>query len=334
MFSPDEWEKFVEEWCGSLKGSYYTVRRHSGSGDMGIDVAGYVSDAGLNGEWDNYQCKHYSKALSPSTMWIEFGKVIYHSFKSEYTPPRKYYFVSPHGVGTSLSKLMDNPGELKNQLRTQWSSKCQDAITTTASIPLTRDLLEWFENFDFSIFSHKTIRELIEGHALTPFHSVRFGGGLNPRPHPKPAPDEHEDQESRYVRKIFDAYGDHLRTPINTVADIEASSVPRLKDHLLRQRTNFFSAESLRNFARDNVPEGTFDSLQEEVFHGVIDVCESSHTDGLARMREVVTQASKIALTANPLQTVVHTQDRQGICHQLANDDKLHWVSEEKSKGV
>lgn len=325
MFSANEWEEFVEEWCGSLDDSYHLIRRHSGAGDMGIDVAGYLSDAGLNGEWDNYQCKHYDKPLSPSMMWVEFGKVIYYSFKNEYTPPRKYYFVAPRAVGTALSKLMDKPEELKSKLCEQWDAKCKNTITKTASTPLTGELLEWFEHFDFSIFAYKSVRELIEGHKQTPFHTVRFGGGLDPRPAPTLPPDEHAEQESRYIRKIFDAYSDHLGTTVDTVADI-SSSAPHLKGHLLRQRTNFFSAESLRNFARDNVPEGTFDRLQDEVFHGVIDICESNHDDGLERMREVVKQAAQISLTANPLRTVVQTQDRQGICHQLANDDRLAWV--------
>lgn len=168
-FSAEEWEEFIEEWCGSLNNFYHLTRRHSGAGDMGIDVAGYLSDAGLNGEWDNYQCKHYDKPLSPAMMWLEFGKVIYYSFKTEYLPPRKYYFVAPRGVGTTLANLMNKPEELKNRLHEQWDSKCKNEITKTASIPLTGELLEWFEQFDFSIFSYKTVRELIEGHERTPF---------------------------------------------------------------------------------------------------------------------------------------------------------------------
>ncbi len=45
----------------------------------------------------------------------------------------------------------------------------------------------------------------------------------------------------------------------------------------LRQRERFYHAESLKNFARDTVPTGTFDALQDEIYHGVIDVCEDYH---------------------------------------------------------
>lgn len=74
---------------------------------MGIDVAGFVDDKRLQGVWDNYQCKHYDHAIRPSDVWAEFGKVIWYSYKGEYTAPRCYYFVSPRGAGTSLSRVCE-----------------------------------------------------------------------------------------------------------------------------------------------------------------------------------------------------------------------------------
>ena len=99
-----------------------------------------------------------------------------------------------------------------------------------------------------------------------------------------------------------------------------------LKKDYLRQRVRFYHAEALRNFARDTVPEGTFDALQDEVYHGVVDISESDHASGFDRMKATVTQASQIAMTANPLAPATKAQDRQGICHQLANEDRLTWV--------
>ena len=99
-----------------------------------------------------------------------------------------------------------------------------------------------------------------------------------------------------------------------------------LEKDFLRQRERFYHAESLRNFARDTVPEGTFSDLQDEVFHGVIDIAESGHADGFERMRATVAQAAQVSTMANPLASVTKSQDRQGICHQLANEDHLTWV--------
>ncbi len=322
-FSPEEWECFTEEWASSLKDSYTSVRRFGGSGDQGIDIVGFVTDAMWDGSWDNYQCKRYNNSLSPSDIWVEIGKIIYYSYKKEYPPPRKYYFVASKGVGTTLQKLLGNPENLKNQAQDNWKAHCQDKITKTVSLPLEGELLDWFNKFDFSIFSERSVLELIDGHAKTRYHSVRFGGGLPPRPKVTRPPEDHNVEESSYIRQLLSAYGDHLKTPVN-----DALVLPQhLSSDFLRQRERFYYAESLRNFARDTVPDGTFENLQAEVFHGVIDICDHDHEDGLARMRATVAQAASISISSNPLVSVVQVQDKQGICHQLANEYKLIWVS-------
>ena len=326
-FSAAEWESFTEEWASSLRGLLYTrVSRYAGAGDKGVDVAGFFIDDCGEDVWDNYQCKHYAQPLVPSDIWVEIGKIVYYSYKQEYTPPRKYYFVAPYGIGTKLLKLLENSANLKEEARKQWGKSCQDKITETATIRLEGDLLNWFEDFDFSIFSTKSVVELIEGHAKTPFHSVRFGGGLPHRPEPSSPPKEPDVVESRYIQQLFSAYSDNIRTDVRCVSELS----PSLNSDFLRQRERFYHAESLRNFARDTVPEGTFEKLQEEVFHGVIDTCNSSHQDGLARMRATLSQAAHIPTVSNPLGSVVQTQDRQGICHQLANADKLLWIPTSK----
>jgi hypothetical protein len=164
--------------------------------------------------------------------------------------------------------------------------------------------------------------DLISGHAKTPFHSVRFGGGLPPRPVSDRPPEEYEKIESRYIQQLFIAYSDNLGESVNHVTDLCLS----LKDNFLRQRERFYHAESLRNFARDTVPEGTFESLQDEIFHGVIDICDGSHEDGLACLKATLSESARISITSNPLEKTIKVQDRQGICHQLANDDRLFWV--------
>src|SRR5215471_12577390 len=55
LYSPEEWESFVNEWAFfSVSKSYQKVQRFSGSGDRGIDVAGFVDADKLHGIWDNY----------------------------------------------------------------------------------------------------------------------------------------------------------------------------------------------------------------------------------------------------------------------------------------
>jgi len=323
-FSPDEWEGFVEEWATSLENSYATVRRLAGSGDLGVDIAGFCTNDGFNGNWDNYQCKRYDHPLYPSDVWIEIGKIIYYSHIGEYIPPRKHYFVCPKGIGTSLEQLLNKPDELKNKAAENWEKHCQTAITLTTEVILSGDFEAFFDSFDFKVFSSKSIVELINEHSKTSFHAVRFGGGLPPRPIPSMPPETPAPLESRYIRQILDAYGDHLGVKLTDATSLDSHS--NLKRDYLRQRERFYHAEALRNFARDTVPEGTFDDLKNEVYYGVVDICEGKHTDGFERMRETVAQAAQVAVTSNPLTSSIRTQDKQGICHQLANDDRLTWV--------
>lgn len=325
-FSPDEWEEFVEEWATTLT-SYASVRRFGGAGDCGVDIAGFYSPSGFEGSWDNYQCKRYDHPLRPSDVWVEIGKIIYYSFMQEYSPPQEHFFVASLGVGTILEKLLNKPKELRVQFKLNWNTHCRDKITSTRTIDLSGELLAYVEEFDFSIFSSKSHIEMIDAHSHTGYHAVRFGGGLRPRPKPNAPPNTPATNESRYIRQLLDAYGNHLHTTIASPTELNAHQ--SLEEDFLRQRERFYHAESLRNFARDTVPEGTFNDLQDDVFHGVVDVAKSSHSDGLQRMRATVAQAAQVSTMANPLASVTKPQDRQGICHQLANEDRLIWVSDD-----
>ncbi len=52
LFSPSQWELFVQEWVDSLRGEYEFVERCGGAGDMGRDVIATVK--GGKGAWDNW----------------------------------------------------------------------------------------------------------------------------------------------------------------------------------------------------------------------------------------------------------------------------------------
>ena len=227
-------------------------------------------------------------------------------------------------IGTALEKLLSKPSELIGRFKSNWTNYCRKRITERNIIELEGEFLSYVESFDFSIFSSKSPVDLVHTHSHTRFHSVRFGGGLPFRPKPEAPPVEPAAIESRYIRQLLEAYGDHLKIPFETPAELKVHQ--SVDTDFLRQRERFYHAESLRNFARDTVPEGTFDDLQDEVFHGVIDITDATHSDGFQRMRATVAHAAQVSTTANPLASVTRPQDRQGICHQLANDDRLIWV--------
>ncbi len=332
VMSPEDWEGFTEEWLSfhKAKGTYHSVKRFSGSGDLGLDVVAFTAKEGFAKPWDSFQCKRYDHALRPGDVYGEIGKIIYHSFQR--TPPfnqacrvpQRHVFVSPFGVGIALGRLLKDPERFKEDVRAKWESRCVPSIGTGITAPLKGALLAYFDAFDFSIFEDRTAVELVEEHAQTGFHAARFGGGLPPRGQPDAPPPEPTEAESLYLRKLLDAYGDHLGQTLT--AREELISHPDLEKHYHRQRVLFYSAESLRNFARDRTPPRTFDSLQDDIYHGVIDICEAAFVDALERLRTTVSTAGQLDVSGNALAGVTRVADKQGVCHQLANDDRLTWT--------
>lgn len=325
LYSPDQWEGFVQEWAYyCLKKLYTQVQRFTGSGDLGIDIAGFADAKKLLGVWDNYQCKHYDHALHPGDVWVELGKIVWYTFKGEYGVPRRYYFVAPKGTGTTLTGLLANADRLKKGLIESWDKKVRGEITKTQDVPLEGSLAAYVDSFDFSIFEARTALQVVDDHRASPVHAARFGGGLRTRPLAEKPPAAVADAESRYVTQLLGAYTEHTGVPIREPAAL--SSVPKLRDHFQRQREAFYHAESLRVFARDNVPPGTFEALQEDIYDGVIDTHDASHQDGYARVCAVTKAAREVQITANALISTTKPKDRDGICHQLANEERLQWT--------
>jgi hypothetical protein len=324
IYSPEQWEGFVQEWLHyCLKKSYKQVQRFTGAGDLGIDVAGFLDGSRLLGVWDNYQCKHYDHALTPGDVWPEFGKTIWYSFKKQYVPPRRYYFVAPWGTGPKLTHLLANAQKLREELIANWDKNVKAKITSTQEIPLDAALLAYVNAFDFSIFEAKTALQLVEDHRASPVHAARFGGGLRSRPAAETPPATIAVSESRYVTQLLSAYAEHTGKP---VSDPSALAAPTLKSHFHRQREAFYQAESLRVFARDTVPQGTFESLQQDIFDGVIDTHDAAHPDGYQKVCAVTKAAREVQITANALISCTQPKDRDGICHQLVNEERLRWI--------
>jgi hypothetical protein len=127
----------------------------------------------------------------------------------------------------------------------------------------------------------------------------------------------------RYVTHLLDAYAEHKSEASATLDDLKKWET--LRDHFKRSREAFYHAESLRVFVRDKVEPGTFESLQEEVYLGVADTYSGEYADGYARVVSVTNTAQGLALDAHPLAASTFPSDRRGVCHQLANEDRLIW---------
>jgi hypothetical protein len=325
IYTADDWEKFIREWVESLRTQYKEVRRASGSGDKGRDVIGYTETVNADAPWDNYQCKHYDHALYPSDLWKELAKLCYYTSQGNYSVPRAYYFVAPRGVGPDALSFLERPSEMKKALVAQWL-KGDLLRVGRQDIVLEGKLREYVETFDFGIVKDVPPPKVIEQHHATRFHAIRFGGGLVRMP-PTQAnvPSEIADAETRFIEQLLEAYRDHLSTDV--LAPNDLANYPALKKHFERQRTHFYLAELLRNFTRDNIPEdGCFERLQDLIEDGVVDVAESEHPNGLTRLKEVVKIARSLQIDSHPLKECLEGYHRSGICHQLANQNRIVWV--------
>ncbi|WP_083629505.1 ABC-three component system protein [Tenacibaculum agarivorans] len=328
LFSPDEWEEFIEEWLEVKKNKYKEIERFGGSGDMGRDVVAYISDKTKpNYKWNCYQCKHYDNPLMPSQVYTEFGKIIYYTFKKEYPIPEKYYFISPKNCGTSLSSLLINPDKLKNSIMNNWGKKIQDSISKT-TIKLEGDLLKYFNNFDFSIFSKIPTKDIIEEHKKHNNHIVRFGGGLPEREklNEKKIPKNIQKEEIVYVNQLIKAYNSESKKEDSKPEELDEKHYK----HFNRARLSFHHSEQLRNFSRDSLPVNTFESFQEEIYSSIIDMTEENYDNDFKKVIEVEKEVRKITISSNPLKDVIILNDKVGVCHQLVNDGKIFWVANEK----
>ncbi|MGY8632695.1 hypothetical protein RAD15_09455 [Bradyrhizobium sp. 14AA] len=251
------------------------------------------------------------------------GLLFYYTFINAYAVPRRYYFVAPRGVGTKLMRLLKKPEELRAGLIANWCEKCTTQITKTTTVPLAAALLVYVQNFDFGRVAHVPPLKLIEQHRGTPYFAVRFGLGLPERaPAPLP-PAQIAASESRYVAQLLEAYGDNKSTIFTSLGALPSAE----GRHFQRARESFYCGEALRSFSRDTLPPGAFENLQDQIHDGVIDTAEAGiHACGLTRLNATVEHATKLDITSSALLGRVEPKDRRGICHQLANADRLTWV--------
>lgn len=326
FYSPDEWEIFITEWATGLAVSYRQIKRIGGTGDRGVDVAAFKTARGLEDSWDCFQAKHYAGSLTLSDAIPEMLKLFRGVLDAYYVLPDRYVFVAPRGCGSSLNRLLSRPTELRKKFLEVVESR--GAATKGLDDVTLQSIRELAATSDFSIFQSLELNEMLDAHRETPYYAPRFGTALPMRPPVGQTPTAPAPAESIYVKKLVDVYIEQAPAVCSDTESVAAHA--KYGPHLQRQREAFYSAEALRLYARDSVPEGTFELLQEDVYAGVIDTAETNHASGLDRLRAVLTQSGQLDLGAHALISVSRIEDRQGICHQLANADKLTWVASDE----
>lgn len=326
-----QWEAFILEWIDGFDPPYVHTQRLGGAGDMGRDVVAYLGQPNTDCEWDNYQCKHYATKLSPADIWVELGKLCYYTFRGEYTVPRRYRFVAPKDVTTTLFDLLRKPNKIREGLISNWPAHCERKITQSLSIPCTGGLRSYIDAFDFGIVGYETVTMIVQQHSRTPHHRRRFDLQNPVRPSTPTLPAEvDENIEQIYIQQLLDAYADHLGVPITSIA--HPAMTDRLRRHFARAREYFYEAEALNRFSRDQIEAGAFELLKRQIYHGIIEIHEEACADGFERIRKTTEEAKGLPLTGTPLIEYLTIPDKIGVCHHLANDGTITWVAGHEKK--
>lgn len=330
LFSAAQFEAFTYEWVHyALKPQYNEVNIIGGPGDKGRDVVAWKDIPGANPRrWDNYQCKHYDQPLAPGDFWVELGKLCYYTFTGEYCPPDNYYIISPMGLGPKLSGLLNKPNELRDGLIKNWDQHCKTNITGTSVIALTGPLLAHVNQFDFSHIKEVPPLEIIDQHRNTcPTHLRVFGGELKPRPQTLIPPNEIASKEVRYVEQLYAVYSEHTQSSVKEAKHFVSDR--KINHHFNHSRKCFYSAESLKEFARDSLPGyDHFGDLAQEILDAVQTTLYDVHQDSYAKLNRVCETALSLQITSNILTARMNAADRTGICHHLANEDRIVWIDE------
>ena len=328
-FTDTEFERFIWEWVnGYLAQRYVEVQARGGAGDKGRDVIGWIDDSAAHPRrWDLYQCKRYESKLTPGDFMVELGKLCYYTHKGDYTVPQHYFIVTPLGIGNSLQDLIDDPAAMKAKLIEKWDDWCKNDITKKEAVPLQGSLAQWVNEFDFSIVGTVPPPTLIEQHGDTKYHLAVFGSSFKPRPAISAPPASVADNELVYVQRAFEAFADRLKAPVASQKDFEAHDY--LKTTFDHARECFYSAESLKEFSRDNLPDDKeYTNLCNQMLQGIRPTLNRVHTDGYEKLVDTTEKAVSVSITSNILISEMEPSDRVGICHQLANDGAVRWVKE------
>ncbi len=332
LYSDKEYEAYIEEWAfHTLRNrGYEDVERVTGPGDMGIDVIAYKDKKTTL--FENYQCKHYAKQLTPAVVWVEIGKMVYYSYTQQINYPEKYYFVAPKGVSAGLKLLLRDPIKLRKGLIDHWEKKCKKEISKKVTIDLTDDLKKHINALDFSIYDSIQPLEVLEDLRGTNVYIERFGGVLPERPEYEKPTSHIKSIEMVYVTQLLDAYSDHSGTRICSLEDLKKNE--SYLEHFARSRFAFYDAEALERFSRDTLfPNSTlFEDLKEEVYQGVVDLLNLSTEDGYSNVVKVTQEAINMPLDSSPIKMYLTNPVRKGVCHQLANNNKLKWVKVRKKE--
>lgn len=317
----DQLEDFVNDWLAQRCMDYHSHELWRGTGDMGRDVTGYVTDKRMEGPWDNFQCKQLNQSLSEIAAFVELGKIFMHAAAGEYSLPRSYTFVAPRGVARAVQQFVAHPERFRKAFLERWNTDIAKRLVERQTIQLTPEIETMIRVFDFTQIHWIDAARLVEDPTCMPALVKWFDEDPGPSPRGV-VPDEIEANESCYIGQLLKLYEEKGPGVYPDAAAALAS--PEYGTHFRNQRTRFFDSMAFDRFYRDSTPEDYLSTFKDEIYHGVIEIHDEDHENGLARLRQVMRQAA-ILQPSGILGKHAGPQVKQGTCHQFANEGRLPW---------
>lgn len=317
----DQLEEFVNDWLAQRYKDYRGHQLWRGTGDMGRDVTGYVTDQRMEGPWDNYQCKQLGVSLSEPMAFVELGKIFMHSAVGAYSLPRRYIFVAPRGVARNVQELVAHPERFRQAFLDRWNDAIAGRLVQGQTVSLTPEIEAKIRAFDFTQIDWFDAIRLVNDKAAVPA-MVKW---LSQDPGPSPrgiVPDQVGAHESAYIGQLLRLYEERGQRSYADAAAALASA--EYGTHLRDQRTRFFDSVAFDRFYRDSTPEDYLVTFKDEIYHGVVEVHGETYAYGLSKLSRVMTQAA-ILQPSGVLGRHAGPQVKQGTCHQFANEGRLPW---------
>lgn len=319
--SADDLEELVDDWLAQRCKDYHSHELWRGTGDMGRDVTGYVTERRMEGPWDNFQCKQLGTKLAESAAFVELGKIFMHSAAGAYSLPRSYTFVAPRGVVRRVQHFIAHPEQFRKAFLDRWDTDIANRLVENKTIRLSQQIEAKIGAFDFTQIHWLDATRLVNDRACKAALVKWFDDdpGRSPR---GIVPDEIQDSESAYIGQLLKLYA--KKGPGSYPDAAAALACAEFGQHLRDQRTRFFDSIAFDRFYRDSTPEDYLPTFKDEVYHGVVETYGDHHADDWARLKEVMKQAV-VVQPSGVLGKHAGPQVKQGTCHQFANEGRLPW---------
>jgi ABC-3C protein len=216
--------------------------------------------------------------------------------------------------------MLLNPDKFRAELIASWNTRVARRVVEGEKHELTGDLAAYVDAYDFTSFTYTTLDEILDDHRRTAYWASRFGGQLPP-PKPGKTPVAIAPGETVYVGKLLKVYSETTGAEIACVNDLSAHK--EWEDDLQKQRVRFYDAEAFMATYRDQTEPGTIESFADQILDAIdppLTVIKSAHT----RLSTALSVASQTT-PASVLAAQAKVRVKQGVCHQLANADRVTW---------